>query len=164
MIIRIEHPDDAPAIADLVRRAFLTAAHSCGREAEVVDELRRDRALMVSLVAEDASGLVGHLAASPATIAGKGGWAGLGPLAVAPESQRRGIGSALMAEGLARLRRDGLAGAVLVGDPAYYLRFGFAARKGLTLAGVPPEVVLALAFGSEASWGEAVFHPALSPA
>ena len=123
-----ETPDDAPAIAALVTDAFLTAAHADGTEAAIVDGLRAAGALLLSLVATDGPALVGHVAASPVTIAGRPGWAGIGPLAVRADRRRAGIGAALMTAALDALRARGLAGAVLVGDPAYYARFGFAAE------------------------------------
>ena len=58
------------------------------------------------------------------------------------------------------LRAAGGEGAVIVGDPGYYARFGFAARDGLTAAGVPDAYVLALPFADAKPRGEAAFHPA----
>ena len=69
--IRPERPGDAAAIGPLITEAFLTAAHRDGTEAAIVDRLRADGALLVSLVATDGAALVGHVAASPATVGGR---------------------------------------------------------------------------------------------
>jgi len=162
MIFRDERPDEAAILADLITRAFRTAPHACGREAAVVEALRRRGELALSLVAAGPDGPLGHLAASPARLAGRAGWAGLGPLAVDPAHQRQGIGRRLMQQGLARLQQAGFAGAILVGDPGYYHRFGLTAG-GVTLAGVPGEFVLARAFAGPPPRGEAMFSPAFAP-
>jgi putative acetyltransferase len=162
--IRPERPEDAAAIGPLITDAFLTAAHADGTEAAIVDDLRAAGALTLSLVATDGPALVGHVAASPVTIAGRPGWAGIGPLAVRADHRRRGIGAALMAAALDALRARGLQGAVLVGDPAFYARFGFAARPGLTVPGVPDAYVLALPFAGYLPTGTVAYHPAFFPA
>ena len=157
--LRYETPEDETAIAALVTAAFLTAPHADGNEAEIVARLRGADGLLLSLVAEDV-GLVGHVSASPATVAGRPGWAAIAPVSVAPQFQGRGIGSALVRAALARLGATGASGAVLVGDPGYYGLFGFAARDGLTAAGIPSEYVLALPFGAVEPQGAILFHPA----
>jgi putative acetyltransferase len=158
--IRPEHPDEMPAIAALVTEAFLTAAHADGNEAAIIDRLRADGALLLSLVATDGAALVGHVAASPVTIDGRPGWAGIGPLAVRADRRRRGVGAALMTAALADLRARSLAGAVLVGDPGFYARFGFAGSPGVSVPGAPDEFVLALPFAGEPPAGTVAYHPA----
>jgi len=91
---------------------------------------------------------------------GTAGWFGLGPISVSPSCQRTGIGSALMAEGLSRLKAMGAKGCVLVGDPAFYTRFGFGNPPALAHEGVPPEYVLTLCFDGAVPVGQVVFHPA----
>ena len=81
-------------------------------------------------------------------------------MSVLPERQRKGIGSALIAEGLSNLKALGGRGCALVGDPGFYGRFGFEHHPTLILDGVPPEVFLALPFDSPVPRGRAVFHPA----
>lgn len=159
MFIRNEIADDVPAISRLVAEAFLTAAQSTGAEASIVERLRAQRALLLSLVAEEEGEVVGYLAVSPARIGMQDGWGLIGPLAVLPSRQGQGVGAALMEEGLRRLRHV-LRGAALVGDPAYYGRFGFRARPGLEVTGCPPEVVQALPFDDVEPFGELVHHPA----
>jgi putative acetyltransferase len=157
MLIRNETPRDIPAISRLVTEALLLLPQSTGTEASIVEKLRADGALLLSLVAEDEGEAVGYLAASAARIGTQGGWGLIGPLVVSPSRHRQGIGSALMEEALRRLRATGR-GAALVGDPAYYGRFGFRAFPGLGVAGCPPEVVQALPFDGSEPRGELI-HP-----
>lgn len=159
--IRPETPSDEVAIEQVTRRAFLSHPYSHQTEQFIIRALRADHALSVSLVAEEAGCIVGHIALSPVTVSdGAAGWYGLGPISVEPERQRRGIGRALMERGLAELRKMGANGCVLVGDPAFYTRFGFANDSGLTLAGVPSEFFLALSLGTSSARGEVQFHRA----
>lgn len=157
--LRDETPADADAIRSLVTEAFRGAAHSSGTEARIVDGLRAAGALTLSLVAEGDEGILGHVAASPVVIGDAPGWFGIAPLAVRPDRQSQGIGAALMQAALAQLRAEGAAGVVLVGDPAYYTRFGFAAHSGITVPGIPPGYVLALPF-AEPPRGEVRYHAA----
>lgn len=145
--IRPELPGDAPAIEAVTRAAFATAAHASGTEPAIVAALRASGALTLSLVATDGDAVVGHVAISAVTLSdGTRDWYGLGPLSVAPRRQRQGIGSALVRAALETLRARSAAGCVVLGDPTYYGRFGFAAGGELTLAGVPPAYFQALAF------------------
>ena len=150
MLIRREKSGDEKAIYALTRAAFATARHSNGTETDIVDALRDAGSLRLSLVAEDAGEIVGHVAFSPVTIAGRDeGWLGLGPISVAPDRQGSGIGSALVREGLDHIRKAGAGGCVLVGDPAYYSRFGFKGGTALTYQGVEVQYVQQLAFNDE---------------
>ncbi|PLP99573.1 GNAT family N-acetyltransferase, partial [Cupriavidus pauculus] len=102
--------------------------------------------------------IIGHVALSPVTITdGHGnkaeGWYGLGPISVLPQRQGQGIGSRLMAQAVAELRAMQAAGCVLLGDPAYYERFGFHAHVSLQLPGVPPDYFMALALRGPAPEG-----------
>lgn len=162
--VRPAHPGEAAEIAALIDEAFRDTAHACGFEGEVFLALRRADALVVSLVAEVDGVLVGQVAASPLSLDGAPGWAGIGPLAVRPGTRGHGVGTRLMAACLAALEEAGFKGAVLVGDPAYYGRFGFSARPGLIFPGAPAENVLGLAFGPEEPRGVAAFHPAFDVA
>lgn len=125
--------------------------------------LRASKALIISLVAEVDGEVVGHIAFSPITISdGSQNWYGLGPISVLPEYQKRGIGKALMHEGLSRLKVKGAKGCVLVGDPDYYEGFGFRSLPELTHEGVPQENVLTLEFGGSKAQGVVVFHKSFS--
>ncbi len=159
MIIRPEADGDTPAIHALTDAAFRDAPHSSGTEAAIVDALRDAGALTLSLVAEEQGRIVGHVAFSPVTINGEAGrWFGLGPVSVEPLEQRRGIGQALIREGLDRLRNTGAEGCVVLGDPAYYRRFGFVSDPKLHYGGVPPEYFQRLTFTGAMPEGEIAFH------
>lgn len=164
MQLRPEQPTDAAAIASLIAEAFHGNPHSAGTESAIVRELRAAGALTLSLVAVDETGhIAGHVAFSPVNIGGHTGrWYGLGPISVRPSLQRTGVGSQLMAEGLARLRALGAEGCVVLGEPAYYGRWGFVAHEGLSYPGVPPEYFMALAFGGEVPRGEVAYHAAFA--
>ena len=159
MIIRPEADGDTPAIHALTDAAFRDAPHSSGTEAAIVDALRDAGALTLSIVAEEQGRIVGHVAFSPVTINGEASrWFGLGPVSVEPLEQRRGIGQALIREGLDRLRNTGAEGCVVLGDPAYYRRFGFVSDPKLHYGDVPPEYFQRLTFTGVMPEGEIAFH------
>jgi len=145
VFVRTERPDDIPAIRLLNDLAF-------GQPGEglLVDALREAGQLTVSLVAEKAGEVVGHIAFSPVTLEGHPnapGLAGLGPMAVRPDLQRRGIGSRLVRDGLAACSAAGLRAVVLLGHPEYYPRFGFVPASRFSLRCVydaPDEAFMAL--------------------
>ncbi|CAM3383616.1 GNAT family N-acetyltransferase [Isoptericola cucumis] len=147
MLIRREHPSDAPAIRAVTTAAFREVPHSAAPvdpdgapgEATLVGWLRDDPGWVpeLSLVAESAPGpagsdtsdtagptVVGHVVASRGLLAGRPAL-GLGPLSVHPSHQRLGTGSALMHALLGAADAMGEPVVVLLGDPAYYSRFGF---------------------------------------
>lgn len=159
MRIRPGTPEDAAAIRAITTQAFARAAFSDGTEAAVIDRLRARGDLFLSLVADE-EGLLGHVAFSPVTLAIPGRWFALGPVSVAPGRQRQGIGTALIAAGLARLRAEGAAGCVLTGDPGYYGRFGFSNGPGLSYGETDGRHVQGLAFGALRPTGEIGFSPA----
>ena len=124
VILRKESVDEIAAIRSVVEQAF-------GRqgEADLVDALRGSSALTVSLVAVEDEKVVGYVAFSPVTIESPGSTCealGLGPLAVLPARQRRGIGSQLVRRGLDECRRAGHGVVVVLGSAQFYRRFGFA--------------------------------------
>ena len=159
ILIRTETPADVDAIAEVTVAAFKTLAISNHTEQFIIAALRAAGALTVSLVAQVHGRVVGHIAFSPVTISdGCPDWYGLGPVSVLPEYQRRGIGTALMREGLSRLKGLNARGCCVVGHPEYYKRFGFRNIPGLVLEGVPPEVFFALPFDGGAPQGTVEFH------
>ncbi|MBA8910851.1 GNAT family N-acetyltransferase [Aminobacter ciceronei] len=158
MYIRSERPADVDTIRALTRAAFADALHSSQTEAAIVDALRDAGALTLSLIAEDGGKILGHVAFSPVTVGGDAGWYGLGPVSVWPDNQGKGIGQALIRLGLDALRGMGAKGCVLIGDPAYYSRFGFVADPAVTYDGLPPQYVQRLAFGDTVPGGEIVYH------
>ncbi|MGD0518130.1 MAG: N-acetyltransferase, partial [Thermoguttaceae bacterium] len=89
-------------------------------------------------------------------------WFMLGPVAVAPSFQRQGIGQTLIKEGLKTIRGLGARGCVLVGDPAYYSRFGFRNNPDLVVEGVPPENFMCLPMTEHTPRGQVTHHAAFS--
>jgi len=159
VLIRSETGSDVGAIAEVTVAAFKTLAVSNQTEHFIIAALRAARALTVSLVAEVEGRVVGHIAFSPVTISdGSSDWYGLGPVSVLPEYQRRGIGGALIQEGISRLKDLGARGCCLVGHPEYYRRFGFENIRGLVCEGVPEEVFFALSFDGHVPQGIVQFH------
>ena len=121
MIIREDNPADAAAIREIAIDAF--GGH---QEAELIDTLRRDGDVVISLVAVDEARIVGHLALSrlkspPRALA-------LAPLAVRESVQRRGIGSKLVNKAIALARERDFSVVFVLGSPEYYARFGFSAE------------------------------------
>lgn len=124
--VKSEKPSDIAAIFSLIERAFAPMAFSDDSEPHIVNRLRYADALTLSFVAELEREIVGHIAFSPVTIDGQFlDWYGLGPISVAPEHQKNGIGRQLMDHGLSALKGLGANGCVLLGDPKFYHRFGF---------------------------------------
>ena len=159
VFIRSETSADIGTIAEVTVAAFKTLAISNQTEQFIIAALRAAKALTVSLVAEANGRIVGHIAFSPVTIAdGSPNWYGLGPVSVWPEYQRGGIGSALIQEGISRLKGLGARGCCLVGHPEYYRRFGFRNIRGLVVEGVPEEVFFALPFDDHIPQGMVEFH------
>jgi putative acetyltransferase len=159
--IRNEIPADVAAIAAVTAAAFSNAPHSGRNEQFIVSALREAGQLMVSLVAVADGEVIGHVAASAVSISECAPrWCGLGPISVLPSYQRCGIGTRLMNEALRILREKGAAGCVVLGDPAYYGRFGFSAYPALIYPGVPPEYFQALSFGSSRPRGVVSYHSA----
>jgi putative acetyltransferase len=159
--IRKETAADVAAIEAVTVAAFLHAPHTSHTEQLIVEALREAGQLTVSLVADAEGIVVGHVAISPISISdGAIGWYGLGPISVAPEYQRRGIGSRLMREALRVLREHGAAGCVVLGEPRYYGRFGFRVDPDLSLPDVPPEYFQAISFGASHPQGIVSYHSA----
>ncbi len=160
--VRAEQHRDFAAIGQVIRAAFAGMPYADGNEAELVDTLRRADALCVSLVAELAGSLVGHVAFSPATSSdGSPGWYALGPVAVLPAHQGDGIGSKLVRTGLDAILAKGATGCILVGNPAYYTRFGFELAPFNAPADEPAKFfMLKLLLGPRRPSGPISFHRA----
>lgn len=129
----------AATVADevAVRALYLCAfaAEEAGQVAALALELLRGHEAQsgFALVAEASGQVVGHVAFSPVRLREDASWKGsiLAPLAVLPDQQGRGVGDALVREGLAQLRAAGAKACFVYGDPAYYGRFGFATEVAL---------------------------------
>lgn len=127
--IRREHAAEAARIRALLRTAFPSAY-----ESQIVDRLREDGEGVVSLVAVEAGDVVGHVMLS--RMSAPFAAVGLGPLAVCPERRKLGIAGRLVRRAIDEARREGWHGMFVLGDPAFYGRFGFS-------------VELAAGFGSD---------------
>lgn len=152
MLIRPERPNEFARIYRLVETAFATAKVSEGDEQDFVDRRRAsaDYIPELALVAEEEGGLVGHIMLTRTfvtTAAGRRPLLLLAPVCVALERRSRGVGARLIAEALRRARGLGHAAVVLVGNPAYYSRFGFKPSVEFGIAntnGIPNPNVMAL--------------------
>jgi len=159
IVIRSETDADVGAISGVTVAAFKTLEVSNQTEQFIIAALRDAGALTISLVAEADGRVIGHIAFSPVTISdGSPNWYGLGPVSVLPEYQRKGIGKALIREGLSRLKDMNAQGCCLVGHPDYYRKFGFKNISGLVHEGVPKEVFFALSFDGRYPQGTVTFH------
>ena len=159
LLIRDEKSTDYKTIFEVTLAAFEKMEISNHTEPFIIEALRSAKALSVSLVAESGGSVVGHIAFSPVTISdGTKDWHGLGPVSVHPDFQHKGIGKALIREGLSRLKDLKAKGCCLVGHPQYYRQFGFENVEGLIHGGVPPEVFFALSFDGNIPQGHVVFH------
>lgn len=131
MQIREEITGDFDRIAALLDLAF-----GGTEESVLVADLRAAGSAFAALVATENGQILGHILFSDLPIEVEDGSlraAALAPLAVLPERQRQGIGTALVRAGLAACRDRGVAAAVVLGDPAYYPRFGFSAAAARPL-------------------------------
>ncbi|HZZ33311.1 MAG TPA: N-acetyltransferase [Phenylobacterium sp.] len=146
-MIRYVRPADHTAIAEVVSSAF-------GRtdEARLVERLRADEDTMFELVAEDAGAVAGHIFFSRLWADRTGLYGALAPLAVRPERHGEGLGSNLVRTGLQCAREFGCHGLLVLGDPAYYGRFGFSADEARSVSapyrGLPAFQALALEDGA----------------
>lgn len=163
LVIRDEAGGDETKIDRVTQDAFRGHPFSQHTEHRIVRDLGESGALKLSLVALRGDEVVGHVAFSSVTIGGVDlGWWGLGPLSVAPARQRCGIGSALVRSGLRRLAERRVHGCVVLGDPAYYARFGFAPHAGLRFPGPPADHFMARALEGPVPEGEVAYHPAFA--
>lgn len=163
IFIRLETESDAPVIEEVTSNAFMNAEHTDHNEQFIVRGLREANHLSISLVAEDKAThtIVGHAAVSPIKISTeRENWYGLGPVSILPHYQRNGIGSLLIERALATLQSHHAAGCVVLGNPKYYVRFGFKAVPSLQLPGVPPEYFMALTWRTPTPTGTVSYHKA----
>ena len=152
MTIRQEQPQDFARVYELVKVAFGTAQVSNGDEQNYVNRIRAGEAYLadLALVAEEDEELVGHIILSRTIIKAEDRefpTLHLGPISVVLERRCQGIGSRLMKEALRRARAAGHPSVVLVGDPAYYRRFGFRTSTEFGIGndlGIPDEYAMAL--------------------
>lgn len=118
--IRNEDPGQRAAVREIVEAAFARTA-----EADLVEQLHADGDVAISLVAKEEDEIIGHVVFSRMKAPFRA--IGLAPISVAPSEQGRGIGSLLIEAGLTRAATDGWDAVFVLGDPAFYGRFGFEA-------------------------------------
>jgi putative acetyltransferase len=158
--IRHERPEDFAAIHDLIRRAFAPMPFADGTEQDLPNKFRTAGILSLSLVAETDGMIAGHVALTPATHeSGVAGWFALGPIAVEPDLQRKGIGTALIAEAKAWLVARGATGCILMGDTDYYPRHGFKPTPECAPLNEPAEHFMVIEMTDAAPRGQFSFHP-----
>ena len=158
--LRRSTPDDVGPIRSLTAAAFASASHSAppvddtddpGEAALVVWLLDDPTAIpQLSLVAEEDGRLVGHVIGSRGRI-DEAPAIGVGPVSVHPDHQGRGVGSALMYAVLGAAQALDEPVVVLLGNPAYYARFGFGPASAVGIAAPEPEwgdLFQALALGA----------------
>ncbi len=167
MLIRAEEERDWTAV-----RAVNLSAFETPEEANLVEALRQQAQPLVSLIAEDNGAIVGHIMFSPVSLSGHPALRimGLAPMAVAPEHQRKGIGSALVRDGLDQCRQLGCGAVVVLGHSSYYPRFGFSpsARFGISCEyDVPEDVFMVMELQAgflDGVTGQVKYHSAFADA
>jgi putative acetyltransferase len=163
VLIRPERTDDRAAIYDVTQRAFAPMPYADGDEQELIGRFRDAGALALSLVAEKDGVVVGQITFTPAFAADSShGWYALGPVSVEPELKHQGIGSQLIRAGVAWLREQEAAGCILIGNPAYYSRFGFLPFPQLAPEGMPAQYYQILPLSVAVPDTVVGFHPLFS--
>lgn len=151
MIVRTERPEDYSEIYELVKIAFQTAKVSNGKEQDFVNYLRasKDYVSQLALVVEENSKIIGQIMFTTTFIRSgdkKYQILLLAPVAVLVEHRGKGIGASLIIEGMKRAKDLGYQAVILVGDPAFYCRFGFKPTVDYGIRNtnnIPDEYVLA---------------------
>jgi putative acetyltransferase len=145
-IIRCEDPEDPGELSRV--RLINQAAFGRPDEADLIDQLREQEAVLLSLIAEVEQQAVGHILFSRMFIDTADGAmpaAALAPMAVLPSHQRQGIGASLIWRGLDLLRGAGEQAVIVLGHPEYYPRFGFSCEKARFLKSpFPADAYMAL--------------------
>jgi putative acetyltransferase len=161
VLIRAEHSDDHRAVRVVHEAAFGRSA-----EADLVDRLRAEGAVVAAFVAERERLVVGHILFSRTVIEAAGEAVpsiALAPVAVLPADQRRGVGSRLIHFGVDWLRARGEGSVLVLGEPRYYRRFGFSSERAHMLhTPFPADAFMALELVPDALDGVrgAVRYPA----
>lgn len=151
-LIRPETEGDRKGIARLLLAAFPTPS-----EARLVERLRKDGDVVFSLVAVEASEVIGHALFS--RLRAPDGALSLAPVAVTANRRRRGIAAALIEAGLERARAENWAAVVVLGNPSYYRRFGFRqeAVRGMSCRYAGPGL-MGLALSADGLEGPRIEH------
>ncbi len=155
----------SPGDDDTVR-ALLTQAFGGAVEAKLVDDLRKDGDLPIALVAEARDEIIGYVACSPLLLEGsEARGLAVAPLAVALQWQGHGLGKALMREMQSHATALGYDFLIVLGDPAYYARFGYevkAAERFETPYNGPYLQVLDLTDQGKTASGVITYAPAFA--
>jgi predicted N-acetyltransferase YhbS len=143
LIIRSEKPSEFRLIYDLVKVAFQTAQVSNGQEQDFVNRLRAGNGYIpqLALVSEQDGQIIGHIMLTKTTVSCRGlkhEVLLLAPLAVALEHRGCGVGSQLIMESFTRAKNLGYQAVLVVGNPAYYARFGFKPSVSFGITHNPP--------------------------
>lgn len=164
--IRFETPADIPAIHQVNRLAF-----DREDEADLVDKLRHENAITLSLVAIEDEQVVGHILITPVSVHAQDlQWdaVALGPMAVLPSHQEQGVGSRLIRAAFEELKKIGQYIVIVLGHPDYYPRLGFVPSKPLGIHwenNVPDDVFMVAELKEGALNGRTGivrYHPAFS--
>lgn len=159
--IRKELVTDHGSISQLTERAFRDRPYAGGNEQDVIDRLRTEGALSLSLVALEDGLVVGQITFSPAENKDEmGSWFALGPVSVLPSRQGEGIGSMLINEGLRQIEESGALGCILTGNQQYYKKFGFEPSPKNCPSGEPMEYFQLNCFKGPKPTGRFSFHQA----
>ncbi|MEJ5915772.1 GNAT family N-acetyltransferase [Pseudokineococcus sp. 1T1Z-3] len=162
LLLRPETPADEEAVSAVVTAAFTAAGAETGPEAAFVRELRRDPGAHMarySLVAMDGVIVVGHVLASRIRV-GQGPALALAPLSVLPSRQRSGVGTQLVERVLSEAATAGETLVLVLGDPAFYGRFGFETASEVGIMGpYRGPSFMARRLAADAPVGEAVYSP-----
>ncbi len=161
MVIRRETPEEFSQIYSLVKVAFQTAKVTDGKEQDFVNQLRGSGNYIpeLALVAEENGKLIGHIMLTKTYIVNRGNKFEtllLAPISVALEYRNRGVGSNLIKENFKLAKEMGYTSVLLVGDPAYYHRFGFKAAVNFGIKhihNIPDENVMACELVPDALYG-----------
>ena len=159
--IRPEQRGDEDAIYALTQRAFEPMPYAGGNEQDLINKLRERGELHLSLVVEADGTLIGQVTFSAASLDGKiGQWYALGPVAIDPKWQGRGIGAELINAGLKAIQEQGSLGCILTGNPAYYTRFGSKPAASHVPAEQSTEYFMVKQFNDAPLIGRFAFNPA----
>ncbi len=142
--IRDEIKGDYSLVFNVNTKSFETPL-----EANLVEKLRKNVSPIISLVADNEGLIIGHIMFSPVTMEGHPDtrMMGLGPMAVLPEYQNKGVGSRLVVKGIEKCKDMGYDAIIVLGHPTFYPRFGFIPSVRFGIASeykVPEDVFMVL--------------------
>ncbi|WP_379548409.1 GNAT family N-acetyltransferase [Qipengyuania sp. DSG2-2] len=164
--IRSEEPGDIPSIAALAKVSDRDEKRPGPRHHEIIDGLRADEQLWLSLVAVNMDqAVIGHIGlAEVAMPDGARGWYAVAPVSVMPTRQSTGIGGALVNAAVTEARNAGARGLMVIGRPELSARFGCAPDPRLSVAKVEPERFQIFPFSGDVPTGVVVYPAAFGHA